>query len=144
MHIEETERLLCKSEMRIINGLLEPAEDECSELNIMDILNRKPATGMEYGFMFYDKETEDYVCQIHFEDKRRKYEVSYGTEEQFRGRGFMKEALNFFVKWVFDNTEVKELVALIHDNNKSQHILENSGFTHEKNDEYGDWFIIKK
>lgn len=48
MHIEETERLLCKSEMRIINGLLEPAEDECSELNIMDILNRKPATGMEY------------------------------------------------------------------------------------------------
>lgn len=144
MFIEETERLVCKSEMLIVDGFPEPIKNEESGVSILNILNMKPATGMEFGFMFFDKATGNNVCQIHFENKRRKYEVSYGTDEVFRGRGYMKEALNFFVNWIFSNTEVKELVALINNNDKSQHILESTGFTFFEKDEFGDWFIIKK
>lgn len=144
MFVEETSRLVCKSEMNIVNGFPESSRVEDRVINILDLSNLKPATGMEFGFMFYEKLTGAEVCHIHFEGKRREYEVSYGTNDEFRGNGYMKEALAFFIAWIFKNTEVDTLVALINNNASSRHILEITGFTFEGKDEYGDWFIIKK
>lgn len=99
---------------------------------------------MEFGFLFYDIEHEQYICQIHFENKRREYEISYGTSEAFRRKGYMEEALLFFVKWIFSNTAVTQMCALINNNYISLHILEKCGFIYEKHDIYGDWFVITK
>lgn len=142
MIIDDTSRLLCKTEMIIDNGFpVAPKETNISEISILDL---KPKTGMEYGFMFFDKESEENVCQIHFENKRRDYEVSYGTNEKYRGNGYMKEALMFFVKWIFENTTVEKMCALINNNPTSQHILESCGFVLEYHDEHGDWFSISR
>lgn len=142
MIVEKTSRLICKTEMAIKNGIpVSPSDKGTSRINILEL---KPKTGMEYGFLFYEAEHEQYVCQIHFENKRRDFEISYGTEAIFRGNGFMKEALQFFVQWIFTNTSVTQMCALISNNPISQHILMNYGFIFEKHDEYGDWFVITK
>lgn len=142
MIVEYTKRLICKTEMNIVEGVLIPSiEQSNSEINILDL---KPSTGMEYGFMFYDKSNEEFICQIHFEDKRRSFEISYGTDEKFREKGYMTEALEFFVNWIFEHTIIQEMFALINDNPISQHILENRGFEFYKQDENGDWFIIRR
>ena len=108
--IEETTRLICKSEMNIIEGYPKPPVTKLKEINLLNI---KPRTGREFGFVFYDKNTDERICQIHFENKRRDYEISYGTEEQYWGKGYMQEALSFFVKWMFANTSVDCLYALM-------------------------------
>lgn len=139
--IEETTRLICKSEMNIIEGYPKPPVTKLKEINLLNI---KPRTGREFGFVFYDKNTDERICQIHFENKRRDYEISYGTEEQYWGKGYMQEALSFFVKWMFANTSVDCLYALINNNSSSQHILEKNGFEIEGVDEFGTWFALKK
>ena len=136
---ENTERLVCRSEMQIKDGkLIEPINDT------LDILNLKPNTGMEYGFMFYNKINGEWICQIHFEIKRREFEISYGTKENYQGKGYMKEALNFFVHWIFENTSIEKMYALINDNSASKHILEITGFEYEQCDECGEWFVITR
>lgn len=139
---EHTKRLICKTEMIISNGI--PTLPQKAEKCAIDLLSLHAQSGMEYGFMFFDKETSEYVCQIHFENKRRDFEISYGTEEQYRKNGYMKEALIFFKDWVFSNTLVSQLYALITQNPISQHTLQVCGFEYEKHDDYGDWFVIHK
>ena len=56
----------------------------------------------------------------------------------------MKEALNFFVHWIFENTSIEKMYALINDNSASKHILEITGFEYEQCDECGEWFVITR
>lgn len=138
MIVDTTRRLICRTEMVIDNGYPVPSKER-KKLPI-NILKLEHKTGMEYGFMFFEKESEENVCQIHFENKRREYEVSYGTNEKYRRNGYMKEALVFFVEWIFENTSVEKMYALINNNSTSKHILETCGFMYE----YHDWFSISK
>lgn len=94
--------------------------------------------------MFYEKNGTENICHIHFENKRREFEISYGTEIDFRRKGYMQEALAFFVNWIFTNTKVPYLYALISNNDESQHILEKQGFCFETHDQYGSWFILTR
>ena len=93
MVIEETARMICKTDMNIVDGFPVPPQSRTGEINILDILNLKASTGLEYGFVFYDKKTEEQICQIHFENKRREFEISYGTAREYWNKGYMKEAL---------------------------------------------------
>lgn len=141
MIIEKTDRLVCKSEMDIVDGFPVPHISNTKEINLFSI---KPMTGREFGFVFYDKDSDEIVCQIHFENKRRDYEISYGTYEKYRGKKYMQEALRFFVKWVFEKTSIDCLYGLINNNITSQHILEKLGFELENVDEFGTWFVLKR
>lgn len=141
MIFKETKRLICKSEMAVINGLPKASRNI---LETIDLKNIEPLSGMEFGFMFYDKTSNEHICQIHFEEKRKEYEISYGTKELYRGKGYMQEALEFFVNWVFENTCIECLYALINNNAISQHILEKNGFEVERTEPYGTWFVRKK
>lgn len=139
---EYSKHMICKSEMTMKNGIpIPPAEQIFSRMNL---LNLQPTTGMEYGFMFYDKDDKENICHIHFENKRREFEISYGVEEPFRGNGYMKEALLFFINWIFANTAIDHMYALINNNPVSQHILQVCGFAYEEHDTHGDWFVIYK
>ena len=123
----ETERLIAKSEMTVVDGKL---LERMSEPTVIDILNIKKTTGLESGFMFYDKADENVVvCHIGIIWQRGRFEVSYGTEKAFEGRGYMKEALSHLVNWIFDNTKEPEIWGLPN-GFVSEHILSANGFTY--------------
>ena len=123
----ETERLIAKSEMMIVDGKL---VENTLEPTIIDVLNIKKTTGMESGFKFYDKtDVSVEVCHIGIIWQRNRFEVSYGTEEAFRGKGYMKEALAYLVDWIFANTKEPEIWGLPN-GIVSEHILSSNGFTY--------------
>lgn len=145
MVIEETARMICKTDMNIVDGFPVPPQSRTGEINILDILNLKASTGLEYGFVFYDKKTEEQICQIHFENKRREFEISYGTAREYWNKGYMKEALHFFIEWIFRNTQIDALYGLINNNSKSQHIIETEGFTFDEEIiGEGTWFVKRR
>ena len=142
---EYTARMVCKSDIELKNGIPVPPEPANNgEISLINLLNLQPRSGMEYGFMFYEKNGTENICHIHFKNKRREFEISYGTEIDFRRKGYMQEALAFFVNWIFTNTKVPYLYALISNNDESQHILEKQGFCFETHDQYGSWFILTR
>ena len=123
----ETERLIAKSEMIIVDGML--IEEE-TEPVIIYILNLKKRTGLESGFKFFDKADETVeICHIGITWQRNRFEVSYGTEKTFEGQGFMKEALSHLVNWIFINTKEPEIWGLPN-GIISEHILSSNGFTY--------------
>lgn len=140
----ETERLIGKSELEVINGKVSFFEKSIEHL---DLLGIKPATGMEHGFIFYLKEqTEVMVCHIGIIYTRNRFEVSYGTEEQFRQQGYMKEALDNFVCWIFANTDELEIWGLPN-GAESEHILQTCRFSsygvYEDNKSM-EWYCVKR
>lgn len=123
----ETKRMIAKSEMIIQNGNL--AEKRSSN-NAKDILHLNPMTGLESAFVFFDKVDNGVkLCHIGITHKRGRFEVSYGTEEQFRRQGYMKEALAHLVNWIFTNTNEPEIWGLPN-GEESEHILQTSGFVY--------------
>lgn len=123
----KTERLIAKSEMIVADDRLVEKEAEPA---IIDILNLKKRTGLESGFKFYDKADETVeICHIGIIWTRNRFEVSYGTEEAFRGKGYMKEALAYLVDWIFANTKEPEIWGLPN-GIVSEHILSSNGFTY--------------
>lgn len=113
----------------------------------IDLINLKPSTGREHAFCFYDKQNSNVlICHIAITDKRGRFEVSYGTEEPFRGNGYMTEALTCLCQWLYDNTDRVAIWALPNGPHKEESIsvLQKCGF--EKADkEFGiEWYVSKK
>lgn len=120
-----TERMIAKTEMSIVDGKL---MGSCVQLGSLDLLNLRPCTGLETSFKFFRKVDEDTeICHICITHKRNRFEVSYGTQEEFRGQGYMKEALAYLIEWIFDNTNEEEIWGLPNGPD-SEHILVASGF----------------
>lgn len=140
----ETKRMIAKSEMNVQNGNL---TEKRSSNNAKDILNLSPTTGLESTFVFFDKNDNDSkICHIGITHKRGRFEVSYGTEEQFRRQGYMKEALACLVDWIFTNTDEPEIWGLPN-GEESEHILKICHFTYyglyEKSSSM-KWYRIEK
>ena len=75
-------------------------------------------------------------------------EVGFGTEERFRNKGYMTEALTELIKWAFfqDRVKIKKITALtLSDNIPSQKVLEKSGLilSHEESGKLY-WHVNKK
>lgn len=136
----ETERMIMKADLKLINGKIEYPKVE-KGINIWDL---KP---MNNSFRFYDKKDENCnICHIGIREDRKTMEICYGVEEKFRNQKFMKEALSAFIIWIFENTNENEINALICNNPISQHILESCGFV--ENGQYKNanekWFTLNK
>jgi len=74
-------------------------------------------------------------------------EVGFGTEERFRNKGYMTEALTELIKWAFiqEKPDIKRITALtLKDNIPSQKVLEKAGLM-LKHEEAGQvyWHVDK-
>lgn len=130
MHTIQTDRLIGFSDLSIESGLLKAVYPESYEPDIFG--GSSGLTGRESQFQFYTKNNlNDEVCHIIVMWKREKRpEVSYGTNDPYRGNKYMEEALTGFLEWVQNNTDEKEIWGLPNGEYKStsQHILEKCGF----------------
>lgn len=62
--------------------------------------------------------------------------VGYALEEGYRGKGYMTEALNRIIEWIFLNPEVKCVVAdTLKNNGPSHKVLERIGMMVYKEDD---------
>ena len=124
-----TKRLIGVSDMEVVSGKLNTIK-QIERNNVINLTNLKSTTGKESGFLFYDKEdTSVLICHIGITWVRGKFEVSYGTEEQFRHLGYMQEALSQLVSWIFSNTTENEIWGLPN-GSESEHILKTCGFSY--------------
>ena len=102
-----------------------------------------PAVAEDGGFIFYSH-TGQRICHIAIRTDRRVCELSYGTEREFWGKGYMQEALKTVLQLFKENHVIDEISGLICENPVSAHILEKLGFV--KGEQYQGkafWYIYK-
>ncbi len=140
----ETERLICKSDLCVEKGKLV----KCEKDNTINILDIKPTTGEENGFVFYSKASKTtLVCHIGIIYTRERFEVSYGVDnESLRGQGYMTEALKSLCKWLFDNTDEGVIFALPNgvDKDKSIRVLEKCSFLSSNTENGLVWYELRR
>ena len=142
----ETDRLLIRTNMAIDNGefkylyrnrgksidQFEPTQDGDNEFAIMSKENRNVRYG---GIGIVIKENAKII------------EIKYSIKDEFQHRGYITEALNAIVQWIFTNTGIEKIEAnCIHET--SVHILRDIvGFKFDRIDErYRDhkWYVLTK
>ncbi len=134
----KTPRLIMRTNIQFSNGHL-VFPDKKNGINILDI---QPNIAEDGGFIFYDN-SDNEVCHIGIRTDRKPCEISYGTQAQFRGNGYMQEALFFLLRLFSENNLVENVYALICNNPESQHILVKNGFIKDNpHQDGGDWFIL--
>jgi RimJ/RimL family protein N-acetyltransferase len=71
------------------------------------------------------------ICFVGEPDQNGEIEIGYGTYEEFRGRGFMTEAVGRIIQWAKEQPKVKSVFAsTTKDNVPSYSVLEKNGFIH--------------
>lgn len=142
MYRIETKRLVGLSDMTVENGCI---AIQTQSYDAIDILELKPSTGRESGFLFYEKNNMNVlVCHIGITWKRGRIEVSYGTESDFRKQGYMQEALRGLLNWIIEETNEDKIWA-IPNGEESKHILEKCGFVFfgkVETDLMRNWFLF--
>jgi len=71
------------------------------------------------------------ICFVGEPDPNGEIEIGYGTYEEFRGKGYMTEAVGRIVKWAKEQPKVKSIFAsTTKENIASYSILEKNNFIH--------------
>jgi ribosomal-protein-alanine N-acetyltransferase len=69
------------------------------------------------------------VCFVGEPDENGEIEIGYGTYEDFRGKGYMTEAVGSMIEWASRQDFVKSIFAqTAKDNPSSYAVLEKNGF----------------
>ncbi|NBH61822.1 N-acetyltransferase [Anaerotruncus sp. 80] len=137
-----TKRMIAKSDIVIESGFFREEKPD----NLTNILELKPMTGEENGFVFYDKDNlEKKICHVYFVGKRGRFEISCGTEKEYRNKGFMTEAIEALCQWIFQSTNYEEIWALP-SNPTSVRVLEKNDFIKDEklSDEINMFWYFKK
>ena len=61
----------------------------------------------------YLKNKGELVAHIGLRFDRKPYELTIGTEDGFKGQGYMSEAHTAIVEWLFENTDSELICALV-------------------------------
>lgn len=70
--------------------------------------------------------------------------IGYYMQEQYRGNGYMNEAINKIISWIFLNPDVKYIVAdTLKTNIISQNLLKKIGMKFYKEDDECFWWRLK-
>ena len=135
----ETKRLFLKTDCLIVNGEFTYP----SEQSPIDILHPKSQNGERAGFALYLKSTGENVGHIDLKFTRKPYELSVGTLEEHRRQGYMNEALEKVISWLFENCDTKTITAYLGGITPaaSRSILRRFGFVQE-NEGREDWWIL--
>lgn len=134
----KTPRLIMWTNIQFVSGrLVFP-----SQKSGINLLSLQPNVAEDGGFIFYDNSGNE-VCHIGIRTDRKPCEISYGTQVQYRGHGYMQEALACVLQLFSENNLVEKVYALICNNPESEHILVKNGFIKEHRQEgSGDWFVL--
>ena len=134
----KTPRLIMRTNIQFVSGrLVFP-----SQKSGINLLSLQPNVAEDGGFIFYDNSGNE-VCHIGIRTDRKPCEISYGTQVQYRGNGYMQEALACVLQLFSENNLVEKVYALICNNPESEHILVKNGFIKEhRHDGGGDWFVL--
>lgn len=83
------------------------------------------------------------ICFVGEPDPNGEIEIGYGTYEEFRGKGFMTEAVGRIISWAKEQPKVKSIFAATEKENIASYtILEKNGFNHiGEVDEMMSWKI---
>lgn len=121
-------------------------ENEKNNYPKCNLLNLKEHKIEDQGFGFYLKNQPNIqVCHIGLRMDRKPYEISYGTEKDYRNDGYIREAIDCMINWLFSNSDINKIYALISNNNTSKKILEEKGFILEEENKNQKWYcLIKK
>ena len=84
------------------------------------------------------------ICFVGEPDPEGEIEIGYGTYEDFRGKGFMTEAVGGIIDWAKKQRRVKSIFAATEKENVASYsILEKNGFIHVGEvDDMLSWKII--
>ena len=89
-------------------------------------------TGNKYTFGITEKDKDEVIgcidlCDIDWEDK--KAETGYWISREFRGKGYMTEAVNLILLFGFKELKLHKIYARVFKNNHaSMEVLKNNGF----------------
>lgn len=103
----ETSRLIIKTNLELDNGILVFPKQSG---NLIDLKPHKIEDG---GFAVYLKETDNLVCHIGIRSDRKPFELTIGTEDGYKRKGYMSEAHSAVIKWIFDNCKTESICALV-------------------------------
>lgn len=80
-----------------------------------------------------------------YPDENGEVIIGYYMQEQYRGRGYMSEAVKCICEWAFLNADVKCVVAdTLKDNKISQRLLQKIGMVLYKEDDEWFWWKLKR
>lgn len=136
----QTKRLVLKTNCTIVNGQL--GFPEKKNTSLLDI---EPNCSENGGFAIYLK-AGDYIGHIGFLFDRKPYELTIGIDnEQFRHCGYMTEAQDAVIQWIFDNCNTTQITARIGSITPvaSRKLCKRNGF-HEAKEGQDEWWILKK
>lgn len=137
----ETTRLIIKTEIKIENN--NPVLNHQRTGPEVDIFNLEEHKIEENGFVCYSRDSGQKVCHIGLSEYQNKIEISYGTEDAFRGKGYMSEALPAVISWLFTHTAITKIYARIGDNPISEHILIKNHFKQVDEEYHKDGKLYK-
>ncbi len=99
-------------------------------------------------WLLVDKHKKMIVGELHFKGPPGpggELEIGYITYEEFRGQGYMSEAIDIFLAWAFAIPEVTSIVAETDRHNKASHrILEKAGFSICRESDWFYWWKLTK
>lgn len=139
----ETPRLIIRSNLYVDKRQLTPPPEPQGKISI---LNLTPLSSEDTGFAVYLKSNESIqIAHFAFRFDRCNYELSYGTEEPYRRKGYLYEALSAFLCWFFDNIDAESINGLIANNNTpSIRLAQKLGFQPRNEDGQCTWYELKK
>lgn len=111
----QTARLIIYSDASILDGMLVFPQTKRKEIDLLEIKPHQPQTT---GFAIYLKDDNTKpVGQFGFRHDRYENELEYGTNEPYRRKGYMREAMEAFIPWFFQNTSSTIIYGIIAEGN---------------------------
>ena len=115
----------------IVNGQLVKTENDSSNY-------------LYHSFWFIIRKNDRVVVgSCDFKDipnENSEVEIGYGLGKEFKGAGYMTEAIEALCKWAFTQNEIKHVIAETeNDNPKSENVLKRVGFVIYKQEKSNWW-----
>lgn len=123
----ETARLRLYSDASVIDGVLVFSQKEQKDIDLTQIEPHKSQTSGFAICLKYDNTQQ--VGQFEFSNKRYENELSYGTNEPYRRKHYMQEAMEVFIPWFFQNASSTIIYGIIAEGNvASKNLAQKVGF----------------
>ena len=137
----QTKRLIMRTNCTVVDGQLSfPKKPQ-----LQSILEIKPNIVEDGGFAIYLK-TGELIGHIGILFIRKPYELTVGIDnELYRKNGYMTEAQDAVIEWIFNNCKTTQIAALIGPITPvaSRKLCVRNGF-HESKEDNNEWWILDK
>ena len=138
----KTKRLILRSNCRVVNGIFE--FPPIQEISLEAILDKQLSQAEDGGFAIYLKAGK-LIGHILIYFKRKPYELSVSIDEPYRRKGYMSEAQDEVIQWIFDNCDTRQINVLVGPITPiaSRRLCEKNGF-HKVMEANHEWWVLNK